>query len=583
MEMNVMRRRKTLSCLFVLLLAIPIFGSPMPAQTLDKLDPLVQQRVSLLAGSSEVIVRATDSASVGAVALLIQQVGGTLRRKLPIIDALAADVPNTSLLILADSSAIQRIALDRPTLGSLERTAATIGAAAVRQYLGYDGAGVGVAVIDSGITSWHDDLTDAGIPGSQRVDAFVDFVNGRSTPYDDYGHGTHVAGIIAGNGADAEGARAGIAPGAHLVVAKVLDDSGRGRISDVIAAFDYVINHQHAYNIRIVNLSIAAGVYESYNSDLFTLAARRVFEQGIVVVAAAGNLGSGSDGPQYGGIGAPGNAPWVVTVGASSHMGTVDRADDEIAAFSSRGPTAVDYSAKPDLVAPGVGIYSLSDPNSNFYLSKPQNRLSGTVATPYLPYLTLTGTSMAAPVVAGTVALMLQANPALTPNAVKAILEYTAQMYPGYDALTQGAGFLNARGAVDLARYLTWASTGSYPTPADWSRQLVWGNRRIQGGYLTADASAWSNGVVWGQRATNSAPTVTWGLMCSGAGCETGGGTWSTWGTGDLGNSENVVWGSACSGADCQGTSWSASGAGTVEGATIVWGEDWESSRAVIW
>jgi serine protease AprX len=83
-----------------------------------------------------------------------------------------------------------------------------------------------------------------------------------------------VAGIIAGDGADAEGARARIAPGAHLVVAKVLDDSGRGRISDVIAAFDYVINHQHAYNIRIVDLSIAAGVYESYNSDLFTLAAR---------------------------------------------------------------------------------------------------------------------------------------------------------------------------------------------------------------------------------------------------------------------------------------------------------------------
>ena len=276
-------------------------------------------------------------------------------------------------------------------------------------------------------------------------------------------------------------------------------------------------------------------MYESYNSDLFTLAARRVFEQGIVVVAAAGNLGSGSDGPQYGGIGAPGNAPWVVTVGASSHMGTVDRADDEIAAFSSRGPTAVDYSAKPDLMAPGVGIYSLSDPNSHFYLSKPQNLLSGSVPTSYLPYLTLSGRSHAAPVVAGTVALMLQANPALTPNAVKAILEYTAQIYPGYDALTQGAGFLNARGAVDLARYLTSSSTGWYPTPPEWSRQIVWGKHRVQGGYLTSDANAWSNDVVGGQT-TAGAQNVTWG-------------------------------------------------AGTVEGMTIVWGEACESSgcRAVIW
>src|SRR5262249_7307355 len=151
-------------------------------------------------------------------------------------------------------------------------------------------------------------------------------------------------------------------------------------------------------------------------------------------------------------ITAPGNAPWVITVGASSHMGTVDRADDSMAPFSSRGPTGFDAGAKPDLVAPGVGIESLSDPDSAMYVTDAPFLLSGTVPTSYLPYLSLSGTSMAAPVVTGTVALMLQANPALTPNLVKAILQYTSQTYVNYDPLTQGAGFLNAKGAIEAAQ-----------------------------------------------------------------------------------------------------------------------------------
>src|SRR4029077_19053726 len=236
-------------------------------------------------------------------------------------------------------------------------------------------------------------------------------------------------------------------------------------------------------NIRVVNLSVATGVYESYNFDPLTLAAQRTVTSGIVVVAAAGNNGRSPQGAtQYGGITAPGNAPWVMTVGASSHMGTIDRSDDTVAAFSSRGPTAIDRAAKPDLVAPGVGTESLSVPNSTLYNTRSAYLLPGTTPTSYPPYLSLSGTSQAAPVVAGTVALMLQANPALTPNAVKAALQFTAQTYAAYDPLTEGVGFLNAQGAVELAHYLAAPSTVPYPSDTIWSRQLIWGNYLVNGG-----------------------------------------------------------------------------------------------------
>ena len=186
---------------------------------------------------------------------------------------------------------------------------------------------------------------------------------------------------MAGNGFDSSGARAGIAPGAPLVVIKALDSGGVGRISDVIAALDYVVANKDELNIRVVNLSVGAGVFESYNTDPLTRAAKRAVDAGIVVVAAAGNAGRDSPGRrQYGGIQAPGNAPWVLTVGASSHMGTVERLDDTVAIFSSRGPRPIDYRAKPDVVAPGVGIESLSDPLSEFYTTRSAYLLGGTRA-----------------------------------------------------------------------------------------------------------------------------------------------------------------------------------------------------------
>ena len=137
----------------------------------------------------------------------------------------------------------------------------------------------------------------------------------------------------------------------------------------MIAAIDYAIAVRETYNIRVINLSVASGVFESYDTDPLALAARRAVEAGIVVVAAAGNLGSrrATGDAQVGGITSPGNAPWVLTVGAASHQGTARRSDDTSRDFSSRGPTWIDFAAKPDLVAPGVGIESLADPHSTLY------------------------------------------------------------------------------------------------------------------------------------------------------------------------------------------------------------------------
>jgi serine protease AprX len=577
-----MRKPIVLVRLIVTLGLVAMAGPPASAQLgllslLPKLDQPLQQRVSRT-GRSRVIIRTSSTSTLGLVSSIVQLVGGTAGRSLPLVNGFVADIPNGALSALAGNLLVGHISLDRPVVGSMERTGATVGASAVRQELGYDGAGVGVAIIDSGSSVSADDLVDPST-GASRVERFVDFVNGREVAYDDYGHGTHVAGIVAGNGVDSDGARSGIAPAAHVIALKVLDDTGAGRISDVIAALGYAVSQKDALNIRVINLSVATPVYESYDVDPLAQATKEAVAAGIVVVTAAGNDGRSPDGrTQYAGVTAPGNAPWVLTVGASSHMGTVDRADDTIAGFSSRGPSAIDYAAKPDLVAPGVGIESLSDPDSALYISYAPYLLSGTAPTTYLPYLSLSGTSMAAPVVSGTVALMLQANPDLTPNEVKAILQYTSQAYAGYDRLTQGAGFLNAKGAVDLARFLAAPADTPYPSTDGWSTQLIWGRRLVEGGQLTAAANAWATDVVWGASSTKNGHHITWGP--------------------GFVKTDNVVWGSQCGGGDCD-SAWTvpdSGGAvaasdgdtvvwGTSDGDTVVWGTSCErpSCEPVIW
>jgi len=579
-----------------------------------KMEPQVRVRAHAPRGHSRVIIRLRPGVRNDA---FIQTVlHGKMGRRLSLLNARVADLPDSVLAQLASHPDVVRIDLDRRVYPHMERTSATVGALDVRQQLGYDGTGVGVAVIDSGITSWHDDLTATagpvvfGSPGtegtpSQRVLEFVDFVDGLTAPYDDYGHGTHVAGIIAGNGYDSGGARAGVAPGASLVVLRVLDGTGGGYMSDVIAAIDYAISRKDVDNIRVINLSVGAPILQSYTTDPLTLAAKRAVDAGIVVVAAAGNLGRNAQGlPQYGGITAPGNAPWVLTVGASSHMGTVDRSDDTIAGFSSRGPTYLDYLAKPDLVAPGVGIESLSDPTSLLYQTRPGTLLAGTVATSYLPYESLSGTSMAAPVVSGTVALMLQANPALTPNAVKAILQYTAEAKAEYSALLQGAGFLNARGAVRLAQFFATPSAGltladmvdAYPTGlVPWGRHIIWGNYLLTNGVPLPGANAWALNIVWGSAVTLTGDNIVWGTACDPTlGCDNI--VWGTaavdnivWGTSVVADNivwgsaatDNIVWGSSCGGADCDNIVWGSSYT-DANGDNIVWGSA-EDGDNIVW
>jgi len=557
--------------LWVFATATSSFAEPDKNKSDKKMGPLAMRKAELGLGSSRVIITAADTTELPDVADAIDRGGGRRGRALPIIDGYVADMPNAALFGLSHNPHISHIELDRAIVGTLERTGATIGATAVRQEFGYDGSGVGIAVIDSGITSWHDDLTGGGSP--QRVDTFVDFVSGRDTAYDDYGHGTHVAGIIAGNGMDSSGARAGIAPNARLIVLKALDGTGTGYVSDVIAAMHYVLVKRAALNIRVVNLSVATGVYESYDDDPLTRAAQRLVKAGVVVVAASGNYGHDSQGRiVYGGVTAPGNAPWVLTVGASSHMGTADRSDDRIAGFTSRGPTAIDLAAKPDLLAPGVGIESLSDPASAFYTTQSPYLLEGTVPTTYLPYLSQSGTSMAAPVVSGTVALMLQANPSLTPNQVKAILQYTAQVYPRYDPLTEGAGFLNAKGAVDLARAI---AAGAPAFSPEWSGRLIWGNRLITGGWLTSDANAWSLDVTWGSTTTRNDQPIEFGVRCDSPTCENATTAWTI----DPAF-RNVVWGSKCGNSDCDGP-WIIDVFVTSVGDTVVWGT--AEGDTVVW
>jgi serine protease AprX len=558
----------------------------------DKMDTEVARRATGVnrLDTADVIVTLEPGADLPA-SFKIYSHGG----KLSVIHGYVLDrVPVTQLTALANDAKTHRVhinrkATKRDALSSyaMNANALDAGNGINSNLYSYTGAGVTVAFIDSGITSYqHPDLADG------RLLAFVDFVNGATTKYDDNGHGTHVAGIVAGTGSLSAKKYAGIAPGASIVSLKVLNQAGEGSVGNILKALDWVYNNGRRYGIRIVNLSVGASVTESYYTDPLTLATKTLVDSGTTVVAAAGNNGKNAAGqPQWGGIASPGNAPWVLTVCAFSTNGTYDVADDAVADFSSAGPTAVDFTAKPDLCAPGVGIVSTAGPGSSLFqsglIATPSWLIPGTVATslyPYLPYESLTGTSMSAPFVSGAIALMLQANPHLTPNLIKGILEYTAISKPGVSALRQGAGFMNVSHAVALAALAgqpTRTAT-SIPIPKTWAKHVLWGNHMVSGGVINPSANAWRLGVEWGWAKTKAddGDNIVWGTMGDGDNI-----VWGTaadgdnivWGTADDGDNivwgtaddgDNIVWGTDCGGADCDNIVW-----GTArDGDNIVWG-----------
>ena len=265
--------------------------------------------------------------------------------------AAVLEVPGAALDALSQDPSVSHLSGDVPVRRLMAVTTEAIGAdqvwrGALAGLEGRTGTGIGVAVIDSGIAN-HQALRD-------RVVASVDFTGRNGSGRDQYGHGTHVAGIIAGSD---DSGYAGVAPGAHLVNLQVLNADGSGDTSDVIAAINWAVEHRAQYRLRVLNLSLGHPVFESYREDPLCQAVQRAVDAGMVVVTAAGNFGKTEDGKAVvGGIVSPGNAPAALTVGASNARGTAQRSDDVMATYSSRGPTAIDGLLKPELVAPGNRI-----------------------------------------------------------------------------------------------------------------------------------------------------------------------------------------------------------------------------------
>ena len=232
-----------------------------------------------------------------------------------------------------------------------------------------------------------------------------------------------------------------MAPGANLVNLRVLDANGSGTDAQVIAAIQRAIALKNTYNIRVINLSLGRNVFKSYTQDPLCQAVEAAWQAGLVVVVAAGNNGRNNSlhTNGYGMIGAPGNDPYVLTVGATRTMQTASKNDDRIASFSSKGPSLIDHIVRPDLVAPGNNIASLLSPGSTLDSKHPSGEVSPVSygGNGKKQYFVLSGTSMATPVVSGAAALLLQQNSALTPDQVKARLMKTADkmLFPAYDQM----------------------------------------------------------------------------------------------------------------------------------------------------
>ena len=341
----------------------------------------------------------------------ISSLSNKLSCNLPIINGCACEMNINAILELTADPDIEYISYDSKVFAVMDVARKAIGADLVLN-TGYTGKNVTVAIIDTGISP-HADL----IYPTKRIVGFKDFVNNEARMYDDNGHGTHCAGILAGNGYASKGKYKGIAPEANILSIKVLDENGNGNTSDILSTVQWIIENKEVYNTRIINFSLGAIAQFREKRDPLVRVANKAIENNLIVVAAVGN-----SGPLKNTILSPATSRYVISVGALDDKRTPELNDDDIAEFSSRGPT-IDKIKKPDLIAPGVNITSLS--NSN---------LSG--------YTSLSGTSMSAPMVSGAAALLLNENPNYNHYDIKRKLVSACSRIKA-SAYEQGAGVLD--------------------------------------------------------------------------------------------------------------------------------------------
>src|SRR5437879_3736240 len=589
---SILQTTTTWGARFAFLALITLLAAALSfADGKHKLSKDLEELKSGLSGATVDVIIQFKQAPTDAQHGKVEGHGGVLKKKLDVIRGAHYSVPVKSLPALADDPDVAYISPNRPLSGTststLDYTPESVNAQVAWQQWGLDGTGVGVAVIDSGITAVGDLYW--WIPSNQtygsRVVYSQNFVPGTTDTSDLYGHGTHVAGIIAGAGWFSTGSNfthtfEGIAPNANVINLRVLDQDGAGTDSSVIAAIQTAISLKSTYNIRVINLSLGRQVYESYTLDPLCQAVEAAWNAGIVVLAAAGNQGRNDSASTegYGTIAAPGNDPYVITVGVMKTANTPTRIDDTIASYSSKGPTAYDYVVKPDIVAPGNQVISSLAPSASLlssptdvYLSEysystttntgsggntKNNKKKSTSSLSTAPtnaispsYMRLSGTSMATPVVSGAAALLLQQNPNLTPDQVKARLMKTASKnFPAYstvtdtatgitytdyyDIFTIGAGYLDIAAALsnsDLANASAVSPTAVFD-PTTQSVYLVTGQ-----GVVWGDSSPWATSLVWGTNVFLNGTAVLWGSsVCWGASSNAGFSV--VWGTG-------VVWG----------------------------------------
>ncbi|TMQ52008.1 MAG: peptidase S8 [Candidatus Eisenbacteria bacterium] len=495
--------------------------SPLTALTNPLIGKLTGDLQGLLGGPADqpvrVIVQTYAPPDSNELSLL-QLLGGILKTTYSTIPGYSATIPLGSLLQVAADSNVERISADSPVKAHLDVAYRAVRADRAASLAGLwgsglTGTGIGIALVDTGV-QLHPDFKR---PIGSKPIVEVEIVGHETGLADYFGHGTHVAGILYGNGyssSDNLSFRAfkGLAPGAQLISVRALAPDGTGYTSDVIAGIDWVVRNARGYNIRVLNLSLGHPVYESYLTDPLCRVVAAAVRKGIVVVIAAGN--DGSIGTGFGTITSPGNSPYAITVGALDDKNTVSAADDVLAWYSGKGPTLLDFVVKPDLVAPGTWIVSARAVSS--WLDTQHHELTLQIAdykndpahaTQDGAYYTLSGTSMAAPMVAGAAALMLQKDPTLNPATVKARLMKSAVKDTRlvFETGAQGAIWGSGKGSA--------AGVSLTPVPSS----ITSGSGAIWGGgsgakSLTENSAVTSSGAIWGGgRSSLSSTTGTIG------------------------------------------------------------------------